>query len=274
MLSSVRQILLEKLGRPLVGAAVLMGVFAFLAPSADAKKTRKKPPLRPLAPAALALEESDKQETPTATQVNTETFPRVQSSEPSRRDPEPAIAYPSSQSVCLYGERKDPKTHKIQCMSPEELTPPRLVLVNTRPLAEQLGMLDGTKKLLMPEQGEVEPPLVDDSELEASSKVKVVRVSFENGAVGGALRNLRDKTKEMAECVETNGGLRVDSARLKLMFFVRKEQKASGIIVGSARNVPPPIVRCIRNVIQETTIGRPSTDAVGVTVLLELRNVD
>jgi hypothetical protein len=217
---------------------------------ADAAKVRKKPPVQPLSPP------------PVASSAGT---PPVEVPQPRPvADPVPSIPYPTAGLVCLYGESKDPETQATRCLAPEELNPPRLIIVNSRPLAEQLGMLSARGVEEGPEAGsEPENP-----------KARVVSVSFENGAVGGALRNLRAQTDDMAACVDENGGLRAASARLKLMFFVRPNHKASGMIVASARNVPPPVVRCIRKVIEDGVVGRPSTDAVGVTTLIELKDID
>ncbi len=244
-------------------------VTAFGVPEADAAKVRKKPPVRPLSPPAAVMDsgvEGDTVEEDAETRTVTPSVPMA--------DPTPAIPYPASGVMCLYGEQDDSEPHKRRCMAPEQLNPPRLIVVNSRPLAEKLGMLDHTKGLSAPDGGVLEPSEEDLPEPEAPFKARVVRVSFENGAVGGALRNLRARTDEMGKCVEENGGLRSESARLKLLFFVRDNQKASGMIVASARNVPVPIVRCIRKVIEDGTVGRPSTNAVGVTLLIELRNAE
>ena len=225
---------------------------------ADAAKVRKKPPVQPLSPPPVA---------------SSAATPPAEAPQPRPvADPVPTIPYPTSGLVCLYGESKDPQTQATRCLAPEELNPPRLVTVNSRPLAEQLGMLSATTGTLVPDRGVEEGPEAG-SEPE-NPKARVVSVSFENGAVGGALRNLRARTDDMAACVDENGGLRVASARLKLMFFVRPNHKASGMIVASARNVPPPVVRCIRKVIEDGVVGRPSTDAVGVTALIELKDID
>ncbi len=228
---------------------------------ADAAKVRKKPPVQPLSPP------------PTASQANQAAEPPTEASA-SRpvAEPVPSIPYPTSGLVCLYGESKDPETQATRCLAPEELDPPRLVVVNSRPLAEQLGMLGASASTVVPSGGAEEGP--ETGPEPENQKARVVRVSFENGAVGGALRNLRARTDDMAACVDENGGLRAQSARLKLMFFVRPNQKASGMIVASARNVPPPVVRCIRKVIEDGVVGRPSTDAVGVTALIELKDID
>lgn len=225
---------------------------------ADAAKVRKKPPVQPLAPPpAASSAEAPPAEVPKPRPV---------------ADPVPTIPYPTSGLICLYGQTLEPETKTTRCLAPEELNPPRLVTVNSRPLAEQLGMLNATTGTIVPDGGMVEGPEAGPEP--ENPKARVVRVSFENGAVGGALRNLRARTDDMAACVDENGGLRVESARLKLLFFVRPNQKASGMIVASARNVPVPVVRCIRKVIEDGVVGRPSTDAVGVTALIELKDID
>ncbi|HNT00283.1 MAG TPA: hypothetical protein PKL73_25195 [Polyangiaceae bacterium] len=223
---------------------------------ADAAKIRKKPPLQPLASRSAP---SPATSVPPSTPGASAPAPTV--------DPTPAIPYPTSGLVCLYGEQRDPESQKIRCLAPEELSPPRLVYTDTRALAEQLGMYNPATT--PPPAGITEGPEGPEPE---NPKARVVTVSFENGVVGGALKNLRSHTDEFASCLDQHGGLRVPSARLKLMFFVRSNQKPSEMIVASARNVPTPIVRCVRKVIESNAIGRPSTDAVGVTVLIELKN--
>ena len=75
----------------------------------------------------------------------------------------------------------------------------------------------------------------------------------------------------MAECVATEGGLKSQSARLKVMFLVRARGRAEGLIVSSARNIPPKVVRCITKLIESQPVGTPSNDPVGVTALIELK---
>lgn len=243
-------------------ATALAAAFVLHVPDAGAVKKRKKPPRQELSapePDPDAMSEVDDPDA--SAPVATAPAP----------DPTPAIPYPTAGLVCFYGqERTD--DGKVRCLAPEELDPPRLIWVNSRPLAEQLGMLANTTAPTLPDGGVAEPPEAPVvAEPESPFEARVVRVSFENGVVGGALRSLRDRTDDMAKCVEDEGGLRADSARLKLLFFVRPDRKASGMITASARNIPVPVVRCIRKVIQEGTIGRPSTNPVGVKVLIELK---
>jgi len=98
-----------------------------------------------------------------------------------------------------------------------------------------------------------------------------VRVQFENGAVGGAMGNLKKIRRDMADCVADNGGLRSESARLKLLFYVRADGRASGVTVASARNIPPAVLRCVTGLIEGAPVGRPSGNPVGVKTLIELK---
>lgn len=191
-------------------------------------------------------------------------------------EPEPSYAaapLPSAGLFCLYGQEQE--DGGVRCLSPEELDPPRNVLIDTRPIAEKLGMLQAPAPEA-PEDGGVAPDAGDrDDESEFGSdgvyKARVVRVQFENGAVGGAMRSLKQARRDIADCVEDTGGLRAESARLKLLFYVRIDGKASGVTVVTARNIPAPVVRCITRLLEGRAMGRPSTDPVGVKTLIELK---
>lgn|GEM_PF-4894830 len=183
-----------------------------------------------------------------------------------------AEAYPSSGLICLYGKVEEDGGER--CLSPEELDPPRLVMADTSRLAEQLGMLQREQP---DDAGAGDDGGADGAEedsatsTDGSFKARVVRVQFENGAVGGAQRSLKQIRREMADCVADNGGLRSASARLKLLFYVRADGRASGVMVASARNVPPAVVRCVTHLIEGAAIGRPSNNPVGVKTLIELK---
>ncbi len=196
--------------------AALTAGFVVHLPQADAAKVRKKPPQQPLtspeAPPDAVGEYDDPDGSAPSTPVPAATRPA------STASPTPAIPYPRSGLICLYGEEIDPGTKEVRCLSPEELNPPRIIIVNSRPLAEQLGMLSKTSSLLVPDGGVVEPDAGAVPEPDAPFEARVVRVSFENGAVGGALRSLRNRTDDMAKCIDDHGGLRSESARLKLLF--------------------------------------------------------
>jgi len=150
-------------------------------------------------------------------------------------------------------------------------------MADTSRLAEQLGMLQREQ----PDDAGAGDDGGEDNAAEdtatstdGSFKARVVRVQFENGAVGGAQRSLKQLRREMADCVADNGGLRSSSARLKLLFYVRADGRASGVMVASARNVPPAVVRCVTHLLEGAAIGRPSNNPVGVKTLIELKEND
>jgi hypothetical protein len=188
-----------------------------------------------------------------------------------------APAASSSGLLCYYGKATDGHTGRERCLAPEELDPPLHILVDTRQLAEELGMLHAPE----PADASVTPnadadvdseeDAGDDSVTSGGFKARVVSVSFENGVVGRAQRSLKNMRAKMAECADSEGGLKSKSARLKLLFLVRARGHAEGLIVSSARNIPPKVVKCITKLIENQPIGTPSNDPVGVTALIELK---
>lgn len=186
----------------------------------------------------------------------------------------------SSSRLCYYGSVIDGHTGRERCLAPEELDPPLHVHPDTRALADQLGMLHGPEPA-SPDAGPIgdaEAP-ADDAESDGGDegtasgafKARVVSVSFENGVIGRAHRSLKRVQGKMAECVDKEGGLKSQSARLKLLFLVRAQGRAEGLIVASSRNIPPKVVRCITKTIEHLPVGAPSNDPVGVTALIELK---
>jgi len=193
----------------------------------------------------------------------------------------PAAAASSSELTCYYGKEIDGHSGKERCLAPEELDPPLHILVDTRTLAEELGMLHGPEPQSDASVGAGADGGAEDDEdggeegaISGGYKARVVSVSFENGAVGRAHGSLKKLAHKMADCVVDEGGLKSHSARLKLMFLVRARGRAEGLIVASARNIPPKVVRCITKVIENQPVGTPSNDPVGVTALIELKEKD
>lgn len=186
---------------------------------------------------------------------------------------------PDSGLVCLYGRVFDAHRGSDRCLAPEEMDPPLTVIADTRLAAEQLGMFHGPEPETSDLQGADSGIDIDaDARSEAadgsavtSYRARIVSVAFENGVVARAQRALERAADEMAECVLTQGGLKMPSARLKVMFLVRARGRAEGIIVASARNIPPRVVRCITTLIETEPVGPPSNDPVGVTALIELK---
>ena len=255
-----------------------------LCSDAHAVKLRKKPPLKPLPAPLLASDIAQAQDASSASASNsssTATAPVTASApRPSTRVPAAKNPYPSGNLICLYGSEYHAVSKTTRCLAPEQLSPPRWVRVNSQPLAEQLGLLASAPGLRMPANASAaaatpttaSAPAEEALEGGGSERVKIARVSFENGHASGVQRGLRSKRDEIATCMTDHGGLKVASARLKLLFFVGANQKPTGMVVASAKNIPSPIVRCIRGVVEKTQMGRPSSEAVGVTAVIELKN--
>ena len=202
---------------------------------------------------------------------------------PPRHNPPQSAVQPAAFDgglLCYYGKTRDAHSGQDRCLSPEELDPPRVVIADTRAIAEQLGMMhDGepdASVAFVSDGGEVEADASVDVESPSTTgyKARVVRVSFENGAVGHVQKFLENKTDAMEACVADNGGLHRPATRVKLMFLVRPRGIAEGMIISSARNVPPRVVSCVKKLIEHQHVGTPSNDPVGVTVLLELKEAD
>lgn len=186
----------------------------------------------------------------------------------------------ASDPGCFYGRQIDGHTGRVRCLAPEELDPPLHVHPDTRALAEQLGMLHGPEpespdaSVSSQTDAGAEEEEADGGEEGTASggfKARVVSLSFENGVAGRAHASLKRVQGKMAECVDKEGGLKSQSARLKVLFLVRARGRAEGLIVASARNIPPKVVRCITKVIEAQPVGAPSNDPVGVTALIELK---
>jgi hypothetical protein len=202
----------------------------------------------------------------------------VADARPERSSVLPGPAPTGSGLRCYYGKEVDGHTGQERCLSPEELDPPLQVVVDTSAHGGGAPSLhapelqaDASVTSASDAAAEEEDDAGDEGGTSGDFKARVVSVSFENGVVGRAHGSLKKLSTKMAECVATEGGLKVQSARLKLMFLVRSRGRAEGMIVASARNVPPKVVRCITRAVEAHPIGTPSNEPVGVTALIELK---
>jgi hypothetical protein len=94
--------------------------------------------------------------------------------------------------------------------------------------------------------------------------------SFEGGEVpkaAGALDRLRSK---LAKCIDDHGGLSARTTSVKVQFLVRAEGRAEGVDVLEAKALSADAKRCVRDTLQRTKVGTPSSDPVGVTVVLDV----
>jgi hypothetical protein len=170
---------------------------------------------------------------------------------------------------CLYGRVLDGHTGEVRCLSPEELTPPGPYDWPPPPDA-------GGPDVDLPDVGG-EPVLAADAGAEDAesphlrpTKVRVGSISFDNGDVPRAKAVLERLAKgELSKCASEHGGVR-GSGSVELKFLVRARGRAEGVDVGKVKGVPRAVVECLVNALARRAVGAPTTEPVGVTVVLEL----
>ncbi|MEZ4297724.1 MAG: hypothetical protein R3B70_22395 [Polyangiaceae bacterium] len=120
----------------------------------------------------------------------------------------------------------------------------------------------GTPDAAAPEPAKPGPPPI----------VEMKSPKFENGDVPRAEKNLTSKkvTDAIAKCVADAGGLKSKTASLKVEFLVRARGKAEGVEV-TPTGVSEDAAKCVRNFLKNRSVGYPSADPVGVTVIFSLK---
>ncbi len=93
--------------------------------------------------------------------------------------------------------------------------------------------------------------------------------AFENGEVAKAKGSLERHRAKLGRCVEENGGIRGSRGSLEVQFLVRAAGIAEGVDVLEAKAIGAEAKRCVRDALQRTRVGTPSSDPVGVTVMLD-----
>lgn len=102
--------------------------------------------------------------------------------------------------------------------------------------------------------------------------VEMKTPKFENGDVPKAEKNLSGKKvlEAVAKCVADNGGLTGKTGTLKVEFLVRARGKAEGVEV-KATGVSEEAGKCVRNFLKNRSMGTPTADPTGVTVVYNLK---
>ena len=101
--------------------------------------------------------------------------------------------------------------------------------------------------------------------------VEIKALAFENGDVPAAEKTLGKLSDALGKCVAKNGGLSRPSGAMKIQFLVRAKGRAEGVEVLSSQNVSTEALSCVRLLLKNRAIGRPSADPVGVTFVLGLK---
>lgn len=83
----------------------------------------------------------------------------------------------------------------------------------------------------------------------------------------GAIEKLAPKLKA---CIDDAGGLTGASGTVEVQFLVRSAGKAEGVDVVKTKGIADAAKKCIVSTLQKKTVGTPSTDPVGVTIVLTL----
>lgn len=103
-------------------------------------------------------------------------------------------------------------------------------------------------------------------------QVEMKAPKFENGDVPKAEKALSGAKvlEAIAKCVADGGGLSAKTGTLKVEFLVRARGKAEGVEV-TPKGVSEGAGKCVREFLKGRTMGVPTADPVGVTVLYNLK---
>jgi hypothetical protein len=102
--------------------------------------------------------------------------------------------------------------------------------------------------------------------------VEMKAPKFENGDVPKAEKNLSGKKvlDAIAKCVADAGGLTAKTGSLKVELMVRARGKAEGVEV-KPQGVSEEAARCVRTFLKNRSVGMPTADPTGVTVVYNLK---
>lgn len=105
----------------------------------------------------------------------------------------------------------------------------------------------------------------------APPEVEVKPPTFESGDVPGAEKSLTKLSDSIAKCVADNGGLSKPTGTLKIQFLVRARGRMEGVEVLSSQGISPEGAACVRQFLKNRSVGHPTSDPVGVTVILNFK---
>ncbi len=100
--------------------------------------------------------------------------------------------------------------------------------------------------------------------------IEITEPKFTSGDVPKAFAALEKQNKKLKACIDDAGGLSGATGSIELQFLVRAAGVAEGVDVVKMKGVPDAAKKCLIAALQKKTIGTPSTDPVGVNVVLKL----
>lgn len=176
---------------------------------------------------------------------------------------------------CPNGALEDPHRGFVRCLFPEEKGAPWLPPPPERSAAAE------DPKPSPPAQAEpvpAPPKPAPETKPEPAPAVsaeppslEIKPLKFENGEVPAAEKALGKISKDICRCVADKGGMPKASGTLKIQFLVRAQGKAEGVEVLSSQGIAPEAGTCIQKLLKNRSVGHPTSDPVGVTVVLQFK---
>ena len=170
--------------------------------------------------------------------------------------------------ACAWGRLADGHGMLIRCLEP----------------AEASVLLEGKLQVNAGSAGKTPPGKSTETPKEKSAPAKVeaatkpgkVVVSnvgpaqADTGELPLAAKKLGLPKDRYVDCVEKNGGLTADQAKVVVRFLVRERGRAEGVSVKSRKGMSETAAECIADVVDRRYVGYPAAPMVGATIPIEL----
>ena len=198
-------------------------------------------------------------------------------------DAEPAVRFPYD-PVCPWGRVADGRGIIVRCL--EQVEAERLASLPRPAPAPASSIASPAKPQLMasspfltpaPSTTPAAPPAAAMPALAQPPKpfrhvvvTDVGPAQADTGELPEAQRQLRRPLDRYVRCVEDNGGLEGESARVTLRFLVRERGRAEGVLVKDRRGVSVAAAKCIADVVDRRYVGYPAAPIVGATLTIAL----
>lgn len=101
-------------------------------------------------------------------------------------------------------------------------------------------------------------------------EIEMLEPKFTSGEVPKAPAALAKLLKPLKSCIDQGGGLTTVPGSLEVQFLVRAAGVAEGVDIVKSKGVSDAAKKCVVSALQKKTIGTPSSDPVGVTVVFKL----
>jgi hypothetical protein len=157
---------------------------------------------------------------------------------------------------CPYGALEDPHRGFVRCLLPDE---------------RDAGWLPPPPQGDPPAEPPAAEPPADAGPAAPPPTVEIGAPKFENGEVTKVEKSLGKAAAELGRCVADHGGLHGDQGTVKLTFLVRSRGRAEGVEVAAAKGLSAEAAGCVRHLLKNKAIGAPSSDPVGVTVIITFK---